>query len=441
MHRLRRLRDKAMVAAPFPSDDNHVSRPTARQQLSFEAALLAFESNVRKITDEQALIADLCNSPRRFLNFRQAILMRRRVKGGALQAAGVSSLPSVDRNTPFIQWIEKLLARASEKVPLDQTQVFSASAYADADDVETSSYPFQQFLWTPMKSEDGVIAGVLMARETDWSQRDVALAERVTGLYSHAWFAIKGRRITLRSRLIDRKRAVIAACLLLLLSMFPVNITALAPATVTPQSPFVVAAPFNGVVREINVNRGDNVMPGDVLVTFENIHQRNDFEIAVQAEAVATARYQQSAQRAISDPRAKRELPVYEAELELAKAEKAYAQEQLRQTVIEAERTGVVVLSDKQEWIGKPVAAGEAIMQIAAPSEVDFTIDLPVGESLVLKTGARVRVFLDSDPLNPIEATLKEAAYQARADERNIMSYRLSAVLVDDELKPTPDRD
>ena len=56
------------------------------------------------------------------------------------------------------------------------------------------------------------------------------------------------------------------------------------------------------------------------------------------------------------------------------------------------------------------MSAGEAILQIANPAKVRFSIDLPVRESLVLKDGARIKVFLDSDPLRPVEATLVEAA-------------------------------
>ena len=92
---------------------------------------------------------------------------------------------------------------------------------------------------------------------------------------------------------------------------------------------------------------------------------------------------------------------------------------------------GLAVYTDKRDWIGKPVSAGESILQIADPNKVRFSIDLPVRESLVLQDGARIKVFLDSDPLRPIEATLVEASYQAVRDKRDILSYRLSGELLD----------
>jgi len=86
---------------------------------------------------------------------------------------------------------------------------------------------------------------------------------------------------------------------------------------------------------------------------------------------------------------------------------------------------------------GKPVSAGQAIVSVADPDKVEMSIDLPIKDSIVLSKGARVKIFLDSDPLNPLEAELTDASYQAQPDKRDILSYRLKARLTDeDDLQP-----
>ena len=226
-----------------------------------------------------------------------------------------------------------------------------------------------------------------------------------------------------------------AAALVALLAVFPVSITALAPAEVAPLDPLVVAAPFNGVVKRIVVDQGAPVVPGDELIEFEDVEWRSGYDIADESESVARARFQRESQRAIADPSAKREIAVAKAELELASTEKAYARELLDKTRLVADGEGLAVYTDKRDWIGKPVSAGESILQIADPQKVRFSIDLPVRESLVLRDGARIKVFLDSDPLRPVEATLVEASYQAVRDKRDILSYRLSGELTNSEGK------
>ena len=52
---------------------------------------------------------------------------------------------------------------------------------------------------------------------------------------------------------------------------------------------------------------------------------------------------------------------------------------------------------------------------------------------MVLSDGARIKVFLDSDPMNPLEATLVKASYRAQPDKRDILSYSLRAELADND--------
>ncbi|MEO1706639.1 MAG: HlyD family efflux transporter periplasmic adaptor subunit [Pseudomonadota bacterium] len=401
----------------------------APKKPDFAATLLAFETGVRGLKKEAELFAHLTNEARRVLGFRQAFVLRRPVKKAPFKVVNASSIPVIDREAPMIRWIEKLTRRLISDVGEADQHIFSLPAYCDANDEEKSTYPFTEFCWTPIRDGEAVVGGYVVTREVPWTKNDLALMTRLCDVYGHSWMAIHGRGRLTRARLVTRKRSLVAGLVLAAIAMIPVPITALAPAEVSPAEPFIVAAPFNGVVKSILVDQSATITSGEPIVAFEDVRQRNEFEIADRQAAVTAARLQGVAQRAIADPQVKRDLAVAQAEFDLATVERDYAAELLAKTTLYAPQDGIAVYSDKRDWVGRPVAAGEAILEIADPRNVQFTIDLPVDESIVLKEGARVKVFLDSDPLNPIAATLTRTSYEPRTDDRNIMSYRLSAHL------------
>lgn len=406
---------------------------SAGKQNDLASMLLAFESSVRQLNNEPELFAHWCNDTRRFLGYRQAFLFHSKFRDTNPSLVAATSLPAVDRDAPFVRWLEKVVGRMRTDVGLEDQHYFNLSEYSDDNDEEASQYPFAELLWTPIKEDGSTVGGFLGARETPWQLNEQQLTDRFCQLYVHSWQSIKGRGKLARKRLFTKKKAAVLAVLLLLLALLPVSITALAPVEVVPRDPLIVAAPINGVVKDILVDQGALVAAGDVLIAFEDVEWRNELQVANENESVARARFQRESQRAISDSRAKREIAVARAELELATTEKRYAEDLLEKTRIAAAGDGLAVYTDKRDWIGKPVSAGETILQIADPQKVQFSIDLSVRDSLVLNDGARVKVFLDSDPLQPLEATLIEASYQAVRDKRDILSYRLTGGLNDSD--------
>jgi hypothetical protein len=70
-------------------------------------------------------------------------------------------------------------------------------------------------------------------------------------------------------------------------------------------------------------------------------------------------------------------------------------------------------------------------MQIADPQRVELRIDLAVDDSIVLEDGARVKVFLDSDPLSPKEAALTRATYHAQPNDVGELAYQVTATFTD----------
>jgi len=220
------------------------------------------------------------------------------------------------------------------------------------------------------------------------------------------------------------------------LAFLPVPITALAPVEVTPKDPFILTAPFDGVVREIVPTQGQFLSIGETAIIFDDVHMLNNKLVAEQRMAVAQAEFDKTSQGAIADYTIKRDIEVARAGFELAQLESQYATQLFQKSRMQVPVSGVAIFSDKQDWEGKPVSAGEAILSVADPEHINFTIDLPVKDSIVIENGAKVRIFLDSDPLNPLDAVLTGANYSTTVDKRDVLSYKLEAKLEDTDMPP-----
>jgi len=396
--------------------------------------LLELEAEIRKQQTEKELLFHLLNETRRILPLRQAFALSRRNAKGDFKVVGVSSLAAVDRNVPLIQWIERLVANLPESARhSDQPLAFGREAYGETDERDAANYPFGYALWLPMRLHEGAaLGGVLLFAAQPWTEGQQRIAARLSQTYSHAWNALVGPPRGWQRWHFGRRTRLAIMAALALIAIFPVSMSALAPAEVTAANPAVIAAPLTGVVAEILVAPNSQVKAGQPILRFEDTKLRNEFELAQRKMQVAKARFESTSQAAIESADANREVAINKAELELATEQYNYSRELLAKAVLKAPADGIAVYSDRRDWQGRPVETGQQIMKIADPQRIEFSIDLPVQDSLLIDDAARVKLYLDSDPLRPLEAELLRGGYQAEKTENDTLAFRLVAVASDE---------
>jgi multidrug efflux pump subunit AcrA (membrane-fusion protein) len=209
----------------------------------------------------------------------------------------------------------------------------------------------------------------------------------------------------------------------------PVRMSALAPVKVMAKDPVVVSAPMDGVIADVFIPPNQTVKEGLPLFRYEDINLRNQFRVAEKQLAIAQAEYQQAVQAGFVDPQRKADAPLKEAEADLRQTELDYAKEMLGQVDVTALKQGVLLYSDKSDWIGRPVTVGERIMEIADPKRIELRIELPVADAIVLKEGAEVMAFLNALPLESFTAAVTHASYHADVLPGDILAYRVTAEL------------
>lgn len=392
------------------------------------SALFDVEHRLRRASSTEELRYITVNESHRVVDYQQAAIVE--TSGGSgWQVSALANVPSVDRNSLYVQWIEHI---ASIKPPQGNEPYALQEAGLDewACDTWREISPGQVLL-VPLDTDDEPTTWLWLARENVWHAAEINLAAHVSEVSGHALrsFTRTRQRRRWRSMLASKRLWLIALALIALVLCIPVKLSALAPAEIVAEDPFVVAAPMDGVVDRVLVDPNAYVKQGQPLVELQDIEAQARFQVASQSLKVAQARYNQAMQESFSDADSRASLAALKAERDLREIKKDYASQQLEKVVLKAENAGLAIFDDPNDWDGRPVRTGERIMQLADPDKRKVRVDLPVDDALVLEAGAPVTLFLDSRPLSPVEGKVTRVAYQPVVNDRNQLVYHVSARL------------
>jgi multidrug efflux pump subunit AcrA (membrane-fusion protein) len=268
------------------------------------------------------------------------------------------------------------------------------------------------------------------------SPAETLLAGRIAEAYAHAWLTLQLRPSRWRpagagGRLARAAAAIAVAAAAAALVALPVRLSALAPVEVAAQDPVVVAAPAEGVIAEIPVRPNQAVSAGDVLFRLDDTAVRNRHAVAERTLKVAEAELQQATKKAFQDADSSARVAVLRARAEERRAELAYLAELLGRLQVHADRAGVVVLRDANEWLGRPVRIGEQVLLLADPAQVRLTAWLPVDGAIPIAAGAAMQAFLNVDPLAPLAAVVERQSYEAEVTPQGVLAHRVEAHLAD----------
>lgn len=400
------------------------------KDLSKISALMQLEAMARNADSIKALQFLIVNETRRLISFRQAFVFSigtRHTDIYRLRAA--SSLSIVERDAPFVRWLEKLLSKLHHDGGLDKVRQIDVAQCPEKMKDGWGEYSLPFVLWCPLTLPDGShIGGIWLARETPWKDNETLLIKRLAETYAHAWYALSNRESLDKTTYYEKIAALTILFIVVSFLLIPIRISSIAPVEVIAKDPMIVSAPMDGVIREVLVPPNTYVKSGAPLFMYEDTTLRNRYNIADKTLAVAFAEFRQATQESFRDPKSKAKAALLKASYELSQAEKDYAFELLKQVEVKASTDGLLIYSDVSDLSGRFVRVGEQIMQIADTSKIKLRINLPVDDAIVLTEGAEVKIFLDVDPLNSIPAIVTRTSYEATLTPDDILAYQVDAV-------------
>ncbi|MBJ7536152.1 efflux RND transporter periplasmic adaptor subunit [Marinomonas transparens] len=389
--------------------------------------LLQLEENVRAVNTLDELQFLCLNDTRLLLEYRQSLLWRSDTR----RLVGASGLVDIDANSPFCTWVNALCRGVAELDKAERIHRIDPQTMESDDAERYAEYFPSHLIWLPIKNSDGkLIAALLLAKDEEVSLREKRLLSFLLGSYGHAWQGfIRQRRFSVKGKKTARWWLA-AAVLMALIMLIPVRQSVVAPADIVPSLPHIVRAPMNGVVDKILVKPNQLVVAQQEIVHLDARELQQRLASARQAYDISQAELRMARQQSFVDERRKATLAVLEGKQAQAKLDLVYLQKQLERTVLRAPHDGVAIFDSQGDWLGKPLSLGEAIMTIADPKDTALEISLPLQDAIDLAIGSSVRLFLNSDPSNPIDAVLESMAYKATPTQDGQYALRLKAQFV-----------
>lgn len=409
------------------------------------AVLLHLGRRARQAEDEAELGFILVNETNRLTSYRQGALW---LRGEGLVT--LSGVVTPEANAPYVQWLSRLCQHWST-TDRDRPWTIRATDLKPEDVQEWSQWLPAQAVCVPLPAVGRRFAGglLLLARDSAWSDGELALLAEWAAIWSgvralvehgrglsRLWQRLHGRPSPLHEpkrtghahTWLKRPRTWIGLLTLIVL-LLPVPLTVLAPAELVPLNPTIVRAPIDGVIEQVRVMPNQTVDVQTPLFEFDRTSIRNQLLIAERSRDTVQAELRQRSQQALFDESSKAQVAILQGQLAEKQLELDYLRELDQRSRVAAQRAGIVLFDDPSEWIGRPVITGERVMVIADEREAEVEAWLSPANAIALALGSRVRVYLNADPMRPLNADLRYVAHEAIERPDGNYAYRVRATL------------
>ncbi len=390
--------------------------------IDFLQDLFELEREIREAPNTNALAKVITVQSQAVLGFKDAVFCAGS-SAQKMRAQAASNSDLVDPSSPVLTWVEELCALHSSQ--LENGINFVASP---DNDIKGKNLLPKHILFVPLQSKNqGLLGCLVLTRTAKFSQNDILFINHLAGTIGHA-LAIFSRKPNPILDIGMARLATFIVVTLFLLSVFPMHLTTLAPAEVVAYQPEIIKAPIDGVIDEITVTPNTHVGPGSLLARLNNHNLKAVYDDVAQKTLLAESR--------ISNTQGKRVSEELRSDLEKSRARMESAEERLLQTDIRAETSGIAIVKAPGEWIGRPVKAGEKILEIANPREVELVLEIPAEDADLISQNSKVRIFLDRRPFSPLTANVKKSSLVPENSKSNGTYYTFRARF--DEGVPLP---
>ncbi len=391
-------------------------------------------AKARAADTEQALLFVVANETHALLPYRSALVFT--MHHGEPTLGCASGLTSVDRGSAFGSWAEQVVKAFLPQ--LVERQRLTAQHMPEDLRAPWHEYWPETVQIHPMSGVGGELLGVVVyITDQPWPEVTVPMLNALHQMHGVCLQNLRAKKSPLDffKQLVDgrnlKTRKVLMRSLagLLLAMLLPIRQFVIAPAEIISLDAIAVTSPVEGIVAELVAKPNQPVKKGDVLIRLDDTAIRNRLESAKQGLEVSRAEYLAGAHRAFVSSDKTAEAGVLKGRINERLAEVTFLQDQMSMLEIRANRDGIAVYGQENDWIGKPVSAGQRIMELADSTQVGVNAWVPVADAINMQSGERIHVLLYADPLNPLTATIDLASYQASKSPEGVTAYRVRATL------------
>jgi hypothetical protein len=349
---------------------------------------------------------------------------------------GVSGHVSVAKTSQMIQKWRNLINKIPDP---KKPQVLRAHSFGDdltlwkeADGTEESA-----ILWIPIFAQEKLTLGLWLEI---WKIEDKPipspenlqlLATFLGPVYGSAWEKFMPKYWLRKMGLNRRKITFGALALLLLLLFIRVPLRVVAPCEVVPNDPYLITAPLDGIIKQIDVKAGQIVKKGAILFEYEKAVPLEELKVAEKEVQIAQAELNRASALGLSDEKSRAEVDVLSLKLQRKKIDLDIAKYRAGKLDSKAPDNGIVMINDPDEWRGKPVKEGEKVMIVSDPSKTKIRIWVPENDNITLDPESMITIFLNTNPAKSYRASLIYIANETTISDEHVPSFVAEANWVD----------
>jgi multidrug resistance efflux pump len=214
-------------------------------------------------------------------------------------------------------------------------------------------------------------------------------------------------------RYLIRKLLVMAImALIVFFWVFRVDYRVTAPTLIEGEVQRVVAAPYDGYVKEAPVR------PGDVVQTDELMCLLDDRELNLERIKWATEKQQVTKElHSAMAEHDRSQIRILRSKIDQAEAQLALIKEQLSRTKVVAPFSGVVMSGDLSQSLGAPVERGQVLYEVAPLDEFRVIVQVDERDINHIKVGQQSELVLPSMPDEVFAFTIEKITPVSTAEE------------------------
>lgn len=411
--------------------ENEENLPKSVKSLILSNRLLvkAFDSPTKK-----KLHFVILNESKHILSYERAFLWD--LTGKEPKIEGISGLVAIDQDTELVTaWAEIVKQHPNKNAPCALDEKTVPNCESEWKSVRGNDQT--RYYWLPIYSPNALLMGLVVSfpaqgfnQQTVDEEIDIFMNFLMPG-YAAGLEKFEKKKISTgkkKNRLIAL--GVISA-LFLFGNFYQVPLRIVSSCEVVSREPIIIAAPLEGVIKEINVLPGDEVAKGDLLVEYEKSAFIQDLQLAKKEVELREAEIGRAKTLGYDDEEKLSELRVLLAKNDQAQAKLDFAKYQFELLTIESPARGIVSLDNPEEWKGRPVSIGEKILSINQQDDTKVLIWLAEGDNVNLDKDSLVKIVLNANPNSTFEASLDYISSISKINDENIVSFEAEASWVE----------
>jgi hypothetical protein len=344
--------------------------------------------------------------------------------------AAASQSASVDRRAALAHDVEAAMEEAVDlEAALLAPRPGGVFLAASAHDRLAQRFAGSTLLTLPLFARDAPVGALQLRREKPFSQEDVDLVDAagaaVAPLLREKWAIDRPLPALALDRAADFGRRLVgpghfglkigaAATLAAVAFLFFATDTyrARAKAQIQGETRRLVAAPFDGFVHAQFARAGDVVRAGAVLAQLQD----NDLALERLRQIAHKRQYQLELDKALAK-RDLAEINIARAQIAQTDAEIELSEQMIARSRLTAPFDAVVVSGDLSQSVGKPVARGDVLFELAPLDRYRVTAVVTESDIGLTKIGQKGELLLSALPDQTYAMTVESIASVAQAGD------------------------